>query len=38
MARMGITAIAEIGEGKEMLGILAHLDVVPPGKLAGLGS
>ncbi len=26
-------AIAEIGEGAEMLGILGHLDVVPPGKL-----
>ena len=30
----GYYGFAEIGEGKEMLGILAHLDVVPPGKLA----
>jgi succinyl-diaminopimelate desuccinylase len=29
----GYYGIAEIGEGKEMLGILGHLDVVPPGKL-----
>jgi succinyl-diaminopimelate desuccinylase len=30
----GYYGFAEIGEGKEMLGILAHLDVVPPGNLA----
>ncbi len=30
----GYYGYAEIGEGKEMLGILGHLDVVPPGKLA----
>lgn len=24
---------AEVGEGAEMLGVLGHLDVVPPGKL-----
>jgi len=29
----GYYGFAEIGEGKEMLGILGHLDVVPPGKL-----
>jgi predicted dipeptidase len=29
----GYYGIAEIGEGVEMLGILGHLDVVPPGKL-----
>ena len=29
----GYYGYAEIGEGKEMLGILGHLDVVPPGKL-----
>jgi len=29
----GYYGIAEIGEGAEMLGILGHLDVVPPGKL-----
>jgi succinyl-diaminopimelate desuccinylase len=29
----GYYGIAEIGEGKEMLGILGHLDVVPAGKL-----
>jgi len=28
----GYYGFAEIGEGKEMLGILGHLDVVPPGK------
>jgi succinyl-diaminopimelate desuccinylase len=28
----GYYGYAEIGEGKEMLGILGHLDVVPPGK------
>ena len=33
MAMVGIMAIAEVGEGAEMLGILGHLDVVPPGKL-----
>lgn len=30
----GYYGYAEIGEGREMLGILGHLDVVPPGKLA----
>lgn len=30
----GYYGFAEIGEGKEMLGILGHLDVVPPGKRA----
>jgi succinyl-diaminopimelate desuccinylase len=30
----GYYGFAEIGEGQEMLGILGHLDVVPPGKLA----
>jgi predicted dipeptidase len=30
----GYYGYAEIGEGKEMLGILGHLDVVPPGKLS----
>jgi len=29
----GYYGYAEIGEGREMLGILGHLDVVPPGKL-----
>jgi succinyl-diaminopimelate desuccinylase len=29
----GYYGFAEIGEGPEMLGILGHLDVVPPGKL-----
>ena len=29
----GYYGYAEFGEGKEMLGILGHLDVVPPGKL-----
>jgi predicted dipeptidase len=29
----GYYGYAEIGAGKEMLGILGHLDVVPPGKL-----
>jgi succinyl-diaminopimelate desuccinylase len=29
----GYYGYAEIGEGEEMLGILGHLDVVPPGKL-----
>ena len=29
----GYYGIAETGEGAEMLGILGHLDVVPPGKL-----
>jgi succinyl-diaminopimelate desuccinylase len=29
----GYYGYAEVGEGKEMLGILGHLDVVPPGKL-----
>ena len=29
----GYYGFAEIGEGEEMLGILGHLDVVPPGKL-----
>src|SRR4030042_3817768 len=29
----GYYGIAEVGEGKEMLGILGHLDVVPAGKL-----
>jgi succinyl-diaminopimelate desuccinylase len=29
----GYYGYAEVGEGEEMLGILAHLDVVPPGKL-----
>jgi succinyl-diaminopimelate desuccinylase len=29
----GYYGYAEIGEGKDMLGILGHLDVVPPGKL-----
>ncbi len=28
----GYYGYAEVGEGKEMLGILGHLDVVPPGK------
>ncbi len=30
----GYYGYAEVGEGKEMLGILGHLDVVPPGKLS----
>ena len=30
----GYYGYAEIGEGAEMLGILGHLDVVPPGKLS----
>ena len=30
----GYYGFAEVGEGKEMLGILGHMDVVPPGKLA----
>ena len=30
----GYYGYAEIGEGEEMLGILGHLDVVPPGKQA----
>ena len=29
----GYYGFAEIGEGEDMLGILGHLDVVPPGKL-----
>jgi len=29
----GYYGYAEVGEGAEMLGILGHLDVVPPGKL-----
>ena len=29
----GYYGFAEVGEGPEMLGILGHLDVVPPGKL-----
>jgi succinyl-diaminopimelate desuccinylase len=29
----GYYGYAEVGEGPEMLGILGHLDVVPPGKL-----
>ena len=29
----GFYGYAEVGQGKEMLGILGHLDVVPPGKL-----
>jgi predicted dipeptidase len=29
----GYYGIAEVGEGAEMVGILGHLDVVPPGKL-----
>jgi succinyl-diaminopimelate desuccinylase len=29
----GYYGFAEVGEGAEMLGILGHLDVVPPGKL-----
>jgi succinyl-diaminopimelate desuccinylase len=29
----GYYGFAEVGEGREMLGILGHLDVVPPGKL-----
>ena len=29
----GYYGFAEIGEGEEMLGILGHLDVVPPGNL-----
>lgn len=29
----GYYGYAEVGEGQEMLGILGHLDVVPPGKL-----
>ena len=29
----GYYGFAEIGQGEEMLGILGHLDVVPPGKL-----
>jgi succinyl-diaminopimelate desuccinylase len=29
----GYYGYAEIGEGKEMLGILGHLDLVPPGQL-----
>lgn len=29
----GYYGFAEVGEGEEMLGILGHLDVVPPGKL-----
>ncbi|HJS20189.1 MAG TPA: M20 family metallopeptidase [Anaerolineales bacterium] len=29
----GYYGFAEVGEGKEMLGILGHMDVVPPGKL-----
>lgn len=34
----GYYGIAEVGEGAEMLGILGHLDVVPPGKLEDWGS
>jgi succinyl-diaminopimelate desuccinylase len=30
----GYYGYAQVGEGTEMLGILGHLDVVPPGKLA----
>jgi predicted dipeptidase len=30
----GYYGYAEIGEGVELLGVLGHLDVVPPGKLA----
>jgi succinyl-diaminopimelate desuccinylase len=29
----GYYGYAEVGEGEEMLGILGHMDVVPPGKL-----
>ena len=29
----GYYGFAEVGEGQDMLGILGHLDVVPPGKL-----
>jgi predicted dipeptidase len=29
----GYYGYAEVGEGEEMLGILGHLDIVPPGKL-----
>lgn len=29
----GYYGYADVGEGREMLGILGHLDVVPPGKL-----
>jgi succinyl-diaminopimelate desuccinylase len=29
----GYYGFAEVGQGAEMLGILGHLDVVPPGKL-----
>jgi len=29
----GYYGYAEIGEGAEMVGVLGHLDVVPPGKL-----
>jgi succinyl-diaminopimelate desuccinylase len=29
----GYYGFAEIGEGKELVGVLGHLDVVPPGKL-----
>ncbi len=32
-AEGGYYGYAEVGEGAEMLGILGHLDVVPPGKL-----
>ena len=30
----GYYGYAEIGEGKELVGILGHLDVVPPGNMA----
>jgi predicted dipeptidase len=30
----GYYGFAEVGDGREMLGILGHLDVVPPGKLS----
>ena len=29
----GYYGYAEIGEGEELVGVLGHLDVVPPGKL-----
>ena len=32
----GYYGYAEIGEGAEMVGVLGHLDVVPPGKAGGL--
>lgn len=33
----GYYGFAEVGEGKELLAILGHLDVVPPGKLEDWG-